>query len=149
VRWKKYLTVGQPIPHEARVLLPQISDMVVFDFLINNVDRFSGANIKASPDGNHLYFMDNALSFIPQPEGNVVTRSMLSRVQKFSASLYTALVALDEPTLRAAMARDTGPWPTLLEEDELAALMIRRDKLVRYIDGLVAEHGSDAVLVFP
>ena len=36
--WKRYLKLGEPEPYEARHLLPQISSMVVFDYLISNAE---------------------------------------------------------------------------------------------------------------
>src|SRR6266404_6227121 len=56
-----WLTAGQPIPVEQRPIAAQLSDLVVFDFLTSNPDRFSGGNMKVSPDGTQLYFMDNTM----------------------------------------------------------------------------------------
>jgi hypothetical protein len=47
------------------------------------------------------------------------------------------------------MMTDTGPWPRLLSDAEIAAMMKRRDYLVAYIDDLIAEYGEAAVLAFP
>lgn len=149
VLWKRYLRAGAPVPPEEAHLLPQISKMVVFDFLTHNVDRWSGSNVKASADGRLLYFMDNTLSFGPEPTGNVKTRSYLSRVQKFSRHMVEALRALDERKLRDTMTTDTGPYETLLTDREIAAVLARRNYLLAYIDDLVRQHGEENVLVFP
>lgn len=149
VTWKRYLTVGEPVPYSERLLLPQMSNLLVFDFLINNVDRWSGSNVKASPDGRWLYFMDNALSFSPSEAAREHTRVYLERSQKFSRALYTALVQLDIAHLRGTMTVDTGPYVQLLTEKEMAAVLERRDYIVKYIDDLISAHGQEAVLVFP
>jgi hypothetical protein len=149
VTWKRYLQAGAPIPYEERELLPQISTMVAFDFLISNSDRWSGSNAKASPDGEMLYFMDNALSFGPNPGGHEKVLVYLQRVQKFSRSLYASLRRLEAGALRDAVARDPGPYERLLTDEEIEGVMYRRDQLVGYIDGLILEHGESAVLVFP
>jgi hypothetical protein len=149
VLWKRYLTIGEPIPPAAAQIVPQISSMVVFDFLINNFDRWSGANVKCSPDMADVYYMDNALSFGLDGRGQLKARIYLERSQKFSRSLYEALRRLDPVEVTDAMNTDTGPWESLLTEEEISAMMKRRDYLVSYIDGLITMYGEDAVLVFP
>ena len=60
---------GTFIPPEKRPLAAQLSDLVLFDFLTANPDRYSGGNIKMSPDGSQLYFMDNTMAFFLNPDG--------------------------------------------------------------------------------
>jgi hypothetical protein len=147
--WRRYLTALAPEPYGARHMLPQISSMVVFDYLINNSDRFSGSNAKASPDGRTLFYMDNTLSFGADPEGSPKVRTYLEKVQKFSRALVRRARELEEDTLRDAMTRDCGPYDRLLSDGEIAAILYRREQLLAYIDALVAEHGAANVLVYP
>ena len=149
VLWKRFLTVGEPIPAEVAAMAPQISEMVVFDFLIDNFDRWSGSNVKASPDGKRLYFRDNALSFGLDDIGQLKVRIYLKRSQKFSRKLYEALKGLDRDEIVDVMMTDTGPWPRLLSNAEIDSMMKRRDYLVNYIDDLVTQYGERSVLVFP
>jgi len=149
VLWKRYLTIGEVIPPEDVEILPQISELVAFDFLIDNFDRWSGSNAKSSPDGKHVYFMDNALSFGLEETGQLKVRIYLKRSQKFSRHLYEALKVLDADDVTDAMMTDTGPWPRLLSEEEIAAMMKRRDYMVAYMDDLIADYGEAAVLAFP
>ncbi len=146
--WRRYLTAGVAEPYEARHLLPQISNMVVFDYLINNSDRFSGSNAKASPDGRTLFFMDNTLSFGTVPEGSSKVRAYLEKVQKISRSLVRRVRELDEAELREAV-RGAGPYTQLLQDAEISAVLYRRDQLLRYVDALCEMHGEAAVLVYP
>ncbi len=147
--WHRYLTLGETEPPADHDLLPQISSMLVFDYLINNTDRFSGSNCKGSPDGHTLYYMDNTLSFgvIPEPAQRV--RQFLEYSQKFSRKLITRLRMLDEARLRAEVGRDRGPYPQILTDSEIAGVIYRRDRLLEYVDDLIAKHGEDAILVFP
>ena len=147
--WHKYLTVGAPEPYSGRALLPQISNMVVFDYLINNSDRWSGSNAKASPDGKTLFFMDNTLAFGPVPEGSPKVRTVLEKVQKYSRQLVRRVRTLGEPDLRAAMTSDTGPYERLLSENEIAAVLYRREAYLNYVDGLVEQFGEAEVLCYP
>jgi hypothetical protein len=147
--WRRYLAVGAPEPYAARHLLPQISSMVVFDYLINNSDRFSGSNAKTSPDGRTLFYMDNTLSFGADLEGSPKVRIYLEKVQKFSRALVRRVRELDERAVREAMTRDTGPYERLLSDGEIGAVLYRREQLVAYWDGLIAAHGAQNVLVYP
>ena len=148
VRWKRYLAQGGEAPPEDAALLQQMSTMIAFDFLTNNVDRWSGNNAKTSPDGVILYFMDNTLAFGARG-GHRKTQNYLERVQKFSRSFRWALGRLDRAAVERAMTDDPGPYPALLTPEELDALFVRRQVLLDHIDGLVATHGDPAVLVYP
>jgi hypothetical protein len=147
--WRQYLAAGAAEPYSGRHLLPQISNMVVFDYLINNPDRFSGSNSKSSPDGRTLFFMDNTLSFGPVREGSTKVRLYLEKVQKFSRGLARRVRALDEEAVREAMTRDTGPYPRLLSDEEIEGVMFRRDALLAYWSELEAAHGTTQVFVYP
>lgn len=149
VTWKRYLTVGKDIPEEHAILMAQISTMVLFDFLINNPDRWSGSNARVSEDRRVLYFMDNTLSFMPDEDGHRKCRIYLKRSQKFSRSLVAAIRALTEESVRRSVSYDKGPFEFLLTSEEIKTLMKRRDYALAYIDELIAEHGEGAVLVFP
>jgi len=149
VTWKRYLTVGSPIPRDQRDLVAQISAMVFFDFLINNPDRWSGGNAKVSEDGRVLYFMDNTLSFGDDDDGHLKVRTHLERVQRFSRSLVDKARHVDREDIEFALGRDLGPFEFLLEDEEIAALLSRRDRALAYIDDLIATHGEAAILVFP
>src|SRR5262245_28821401 len=60
VAWKRMLTIGTAIPEGDDAMARQISNLLLFDHLINNMDRWTGNNTMASPDNSQLYFMDNA-----------------------------------------------------------------------------------------
>lgn len=150
VTWKRYLTIGSKRPEEVVSLVAAISDMVLFDFLIDNSDRWSGGNARTSPDGQILYFMDNTMSFSNRRQGHTRTATYLRRVQQFSRRLVQEVRALTRERLVAALASadDAGLGP-LLTSSELDAVMARHALAVEYLDALIAEHGEDAVLVFP
>jgi hypothetical protein len=149
VTWKRALTIGHPIGRSEAALVAQVSDMVVFDYVINNSDRWSGSNTKASEGSAALYFMDNALSFGNDRRGHSRVRTYFERSQKFSRRLVAALRAVDEAAVRAAVSWDVEPFDVLLEEGEIAALMARRAAVLAAIDRLIATHGEKKVLVFP
>ena len=146
--WSRYLSIGVPVPASERNLIAQVSDMVLFDFIIDNGDRWSGRNVWVSEDGRVLYFMDNTASFRGDADGSYKARTYLSKVQTFSRSMVANLRALTEARLRAALA-DSAPFEHVLDDREIEGVIGRRNYALDYIDGLIAAHGFEKVLVFP
>jgi hypothetical protein len=144
-----WLTPGRAIPPGKHALAAQVSDMVVFDFLAANPDRYSGGNMMTNEDGSRLYYMDNTLSFFIEPEGNERTRTALHRVQRFSRRLYEALGRLSQSTLAQVLAQASEGEYEILTTPEIRAVVSRRDYVRRYIDGLIARHGALETLYFP
>lgn len=144
-----WLSLGQRIPAEQRAIAAQLSDLVVFDFLTANPDRKSGGNMKMSPDGKQLYFMDNTMSFFVEPAGNPKTRDALLRTQRFSRSTYTALDRITVPTLEQILSEETGTPYEILTPAEIDAVVARRDVLRQYVAVLIDHFGPSAVLAFP
>lgn len=149
VTWSRYLTIGVDIPAEHRRLLSQLSNMLLFDLVINNSDRWSGRNVRVSEDGDRLYFMDNTLAFGPDRNGHYKVRSYLEKCQKFSRSLVSRMREVTRDEMEDALSHDLGPFEELLSEQEIDALMARRDLALAYVDQLIDQHGEEAVLVFP
>jgi hypothetical protein len=144
-----WLAQGDPVPMEQRAIAAQISDLTVFDFLTANTDRYSGGNMKVSPDGARLFFMDNTMSFFVELDGKDRTRQALFRTQRFSRALYQALDRIDARTLERILGEDAGHPMEILTEPEIRAVVARRDVVRRYIDDLIAQYGVKNVLVFP
>ena len=144
-----WLTQGESIPMEQRAMAAQISDLTVFDFLTANPDRYSGGNMKMSPDGAQLFFMDNTMSFFVELDGKDKNRQELFKIQRFSRSLYQALARIDEPTLQRILGDEGGGAPEILTSAEIRAVVARRDVARRYIGDLVAQYGAKNVLFFP
>jgi hypothetical protein len=150
VSWRRLLRAGATLPERDRGMVTQIADMVLFDFLIDNLDRWSGSNTKASPDGKTLYFMDNTMSFSVNREGHEKSKQYLRRCQTFSRRLVARLRVLDETQIREALAPVAdGPLASLLTGNEIAALLGRRDAALAYIDDLIGQHGEATILAFP
>ena len=149
VTWTRYLTAGKPIAHDDYRLVRQISDLVVFDFVIDNVDRWSGGNVRMSEGGRVLYFMDNTASFGTGRPGSGRTRAYLHRTEKFSRSLISSLAALNSDRVRVALTPDGDAFPELLRDDEIDSLLARRDFVLDYVEKLISTHGREAVMVFP
>lgn len=146
LRWTAWLTQGSEIPEGKSGLLGQLSTLLLFDLLQNNSDRFSGGNMLGSGDGRTLYYMDNAFGFQADPDGHVRCMSYLSRSQKFSRSFVKRLERLTREELASALTGEPGA--PLLSDEEIDALLRRRDRALRYVRGLCTTYGEDKVLVF-
>lgn len=150
VTWRRYLAIGAERTPEITGFVSQISDMVLFDFLIDNSDRWSGGNARTSLDGKILYFMDNTLAFTRNKQAHSRTSTYLKRVKIFSRQLVENVRRFTREDLVAALSSpEDAVLAPLLSEDEIDAVMARRDLAIAYIDELILAHGADAVLAFP
>lgn len=143
--WSGWLTIDQPFPVEKASLLSQLSSLLLFDLLTNNSDRFSGGNLLASTDGRILFWMDNTFGFQLDPVGHSKCWAYLRKSQKFSRQMIARLRALTAADLRASLKGESN----ILSEAEIGAILHRRNAALQYVDGLVAQHSEDKVLVFP
>lgn len=148
LRWSAWLAPGAEIPADRTALARDLSTMAVFDVLIANPDRASGANMRTVENRGvlRLAIRDHNLAFAARPAdaqwGRMLT--MLRRVRRFSHAFVERLEALDEAGVREAMADEVVG--TLLDDDQIAAVMDRRETVLSWIGALVELHGEDAVL---
>ena len=148
--WTQLLQHGVKIPDAERGLLEQLSTCVLFDVLVDNADRWSGSNTKGSIDGKTLYFMDNTLSFQPVTFGHDSNLNPLHKIEVFSRSLVGKLRKLSYDTLVTTLSgSDPGGLAPLLTPIEIHAILARRDNALRYIDMLIEQFGTDAILALP
>ncbi len=145
------LQIGAEIPAKQRAFIEQLATCIVFDVVIDNSDRWSGSNTKISPDLSTLYFMDNSLSFSKFTHGHDSNLRPLQRMQVFPRELVRKLRALTLDQIKKALALgdDAVGLGPLLNDEELRAILARRDNVIAHIDRLIAEHGEGAVLALP
>jgi hypothetical protein len=147
--WIGYLQAGAVRPVELRPMLAQISTVILFDVLIDNSDRWSGNNTQGSVDHRVLYFMDNTLSFSLYKIGHSPNLAKLYRIQVFPRTLVGRLRLLTVEAIAAALGGEDALLGPLLTDDEIRAIISRRDHFIEYIDRLISELGDDAVLALP
>jgi hypothetical protein len=147
-RTSQWLKVGVPLSRDDQPAAAQLSNLVVFDFLTANPDRYSGGNIKVSPDGDRVYFMDNTMAFFLHPEGHARNRAWLAKTERFSRTLLAALGRLTATRLERVLGPD-AEGQEILTSSEIRAVVARREVLQRHVAALVATHGAPNVLVFP
>ena len=143
-----WLAQGNPVPVAKREMAAQLSNLILFDFLTNNPDRYSGGNMKMSPDGSRLYFMDNTMAFFVDAVGEP-NRKALERTQRFSQRLVAAVDQISVESVQQALAADGHNPDDILTPAEVRAVVGRRDAARDHINSLVALYGPREVLVFP
>ena len=147
-RWRAWLRGNMEIPKERLALARDLSNMVVFDYLIGNRDRFSGSNMKVLPGAGRLVLLDNDQAFPTAPSDASHSDFLLESLkltERFSRSAVKHLLALEESDLRAELGASPRP---LLTHNQINGLMERRAILLSYVARLIEERGRDAVLYF-
>ncbi|MEI8255522.1 MAG: hypothetical protein WCJ30_07595 [Deltaproteobacteria bacterium] len=154
-RWIALLDLSQPLAPSDADLAADLAQLVLFDFVTDNVDRWSGGNIlrqhPAGHDAGPMLFMDNGASFSIGPD-NLGARprdqaERLAHVQRFPRAMIASLRALTADSVRAAMHDD--PVGSPLGEGQIAAVLARRDAVVRHVEETARAHGEEAAMVFP
>jgi hypothetical protein len=111
----------------------QMYVVMVFDQLIYNFDRNPG-NLLA--DGSwRVWMIDHTRAFKIFKE----LKNPNNLKPRCARGLFDALKRLEEPALRVAMK-------DLLSPEQTAALLARRDLIVRHFENVVAQKGEAAVL---
>ena len=129
-----------------RELARQISNMLVYDHLITNWDRFSqkkeyyGTNCQLAH--GRIVSIDNGASFQTTPHEAVEQRLKLA--QRFSRQLVRALRKLDKRRSFRLLFRE----PTNYDHARFRLFWKQRRGFLAYVDSLIAEHGRSRVLVF-
>ena len=148
--WTAQMQIGANMDPELRPFLAQLSACILFDLLIDNSDRWSGSNTSMSPDGKTLFFMDNTMSFSKAQFGHEINVLAMRRIQIYPRGLVEKMRALtSEDIERALVMPPESKLAPLLKPIEIKAILARRDNMMKWIDGLIARHGEQAVLGFP
>ncbi len=147
-----WLAQSGELPPERARIAQDLSTMLAFDYLVANVDRFSGGNVSTDASGERLFVRDHNLAFVHPLSAERYGRlqGLLSRVQRFSRAFVDRVGELDEARLRAALAEDPlGREQPLLSDAQLEGLLTRRRALLSYVAALIEVHGRERVLVWP
>ncbi|MBN2722917.1 MAG: hypothetical protein JXR95_02475 [Deltaproteobacteria bacterium] len=148
-KWMQWLAPFDYLLKDDYILSSQISDMVLFDFIINNPDRFTGFNTLASKSKKRLYFMDNTFSFLKSPKGHTTARIYMNLVRRFSQSTILKIKALTTEKIKKELAKEKNPPWTILTDDEIKMVIKRKEYLMHYIVKTIAQYGWSKTVVFP
>jgi hypothetical protein len=148
-KWRGWLKADGEIPDDERDLAAQISDVLAFDVVTGNWDRWSGGNIgidRAHRPHAMLLYVDNDGAFFDPPPVKEMKwpTSLFEGVERFSRSFVAALRSVD-------VARAVGeevPGQPLLSARVLAQTEQRRKHVLAVIDAKIGKLGEAKVLAF-
>ena len=150
-RWTRHLKQSGVIREEERSWHRDLSNVLLFDYLIANGDRWSGSNLQGVRDGSRVIIRDHDLAFPEnlKQEKHAELFAHLMRTEKFSRSVVTNLRAMTEGALRAELGRDPrAATEALLADVQVAGVLERRSAILSYVGALIEQYGEDRVLVF-
>ncbi len=120
----------------------ELSDLIVFDYLIRNLDRWGGgnANVLVRGDKGPLIFLDNAAGFAVGEARPSLMESRLRALQRFRRSTIAAVKAFDIKKYEARLSRE--PVQPILNATQLSHLEQRRRALLSAVAELEKSHGE-------
>jgi hypothetical protein len=123
----------------------ELSDLIVFDHLIGNIDRWSKdfVNVLTIGPDKRLVFLDNANGFEVKPVPSKLLAARLAAVERFRKKTIFVLRAFDLKKLERRMASD--PLAPLLDAAQLAQLAERRAQILKHVATLEGRYGAAAL----
>lgn len=149
-RYTEWLRHDGVIADNERMLARDVSNMVAFDCLIGNWDRWSGGNTKGDASGQRLYIRDHDVAF-PGRLSEDLQRRILDRltpVERFSKRFVDQLRRLTRSAFEAELALDPD-GAALIDARQIAGMLDRREAVLSHVDALIALRGEESVLTFP
>ncbi len=126
----------------------QLSNLHVFDYLLNNWDRYSGIYWGVNCQWNHGTFVsiDNGAVLQIRDWGKA-TWDRLQIIRLFSKSTVEAIRLMDHDLMREFMFPDFENHPD--EDKRFENFWSRRERFLTWIDSLIERYGEDHVLGLP
>lgn len=120
----------------------ELSDLVVFDYLTRNQDRWGGdnANVLVRGARGALVFLDNGASFEPGDPRPGLMEARLHALQRFRRRTIAGVRAFDMERFKARLARER--IQPVLTESQLAGLEQRRQALLEWVAQNERAHGE-------
>jgi len=126
----------------------ELSDLIVFDYLTQNVDRWGGdfTNVRSRGKGGPLIYLDNGAGFWLGQQRLGLMEARLKALQRFRRSTIDALRALKIDRFASRLRQD--PLAPVLNEKQLAGLEQRRRAVLGHVDAMVDRFGEARVFAW-
>lgn len=120
----------------------ELSDMILFDYLTNNNDRWGGGNANVLTRGRPgpIVFLDNAAGFLPRQTRNGIMDARLHVVQRFRRRTVDAIRAFDVQRYTRRLAGDQ--LSPILTPEQLTDLETRRRVLLEHVADMQRRFGD-------
>lgn len=152
--WTLPLDAKEPVVKDQFPKLAEWSDLVVFDFLVDNPDRYSGGNILRLDKGGPLVFLDQGAAFgRARLAAGLTTKEKLEKDCRFRKETLAALkkVGAGAPKegslgalLQKSVARD--PLAPVLDAAQVAGVDARVRALEAHVKACSTKLGAAHVL---
>lgn len=127
-------------------LARQLSNLLVFDYLINNWDRFSGApalyGVNCQFSHGKFMSIDNGAGFSQTPHAK--PEKHLHEITRFSRLTYESIKGFDKDEV----ANILFPNPSVHEMDKIETFWKLREKYLQYVDACIAKNGEAETFFF-
>ena len=124
----------------------ELSDLIVFDYLTQNVDRWGGdfTNVRTRELGGPLIYLDNGAGFWLGEQRLGLMEARLKALQRFRRSTIDAVRALDVEAFAKRLGGD--PLAPVLNAKQLDGLRQRRQAVLDHVEAMITRFGEPAVL---
>ena len=126
----------------------ELSDLIVFDYLTQNVDRWGGdfTNLRSRGKGGPLIYLDNGAGFWLGEQRLGLMEARLKALQRFRRSTIDAVRDLDIERFASRLRED--PLAPVLNEKQLDGLEQRRRAVLEHVEAMVARFGEPRVFAW-
>ena len=126
----------------------ELSDLIVFDYLTQNVDRWGGdfTNVRTRGEGGPLIYLDNGAGFWLGEQRLGLMEARLKALQRFRQSTVDAVRAFDVESFAARLRDD--PLAPVLNDKQLDGLRQRQQAFLEHVDSMVARFGEAQVMAW-
>ncbi len=126
----------------------ELSDLIVFDYLTQNVDRWGGdfTNLRSRGKGGPLIYLDNGAGFWLGDQRLGLMEARLKALQRFRRSTIDSVRTLDIERFASRLRED--PLAPVLNEKQLDGLEQRRRAVLEHVDAMVARFGEARVFAW-
>jgi len=120
----------------------ELSDLLVWDYLIQNADRWGteNANVRTRGRGGPLMFFDNGAGFWPTEQRMPIMERRLTEVQRFRRSTVDALRRFDVAHFRQRIGKD--PLAPILDDVMIGGVETRIGVVLEHVDAMRARYGE-------
>ena len=126
----------------------ELSDMIAFDYLTQNVDRWGGkfTNVRTLGKDGPLIYLDNGAGFWLGEQRLGLMEARLKALQRFRRSTVEAFRKLDVDRFAQRLATD--PLAPVLNERQLKGLKRRQQAFLAHVDRMIDRFGEREALAW-
>ena len=144
--WSSWVNPARPLPEASRERARQVSEVLVFDYLAANYDRWNCCNITAD-EHDDLVFRDNDAGWFPDVINRLGDPAVVRRVPRY---LYEAVQRVTPEMLRESVSHDPMAASVhLVASRAYTGYELRRQALLANLRRMVTRHGEAAVFPWP